>query len=89
MRLFTRKPPPIACREVVEVVTAYLEGALAPAEHRRLEAHLAACEHCSAYLEQLRLTIAISGSLSAEEVPPEALDALGPPIAAWARGEEV
>ena len=89
MRLFTRKPAPIACRDVVEVVTAYLDGALDAREQRRLEAHFAACDHCNAFLAQIRETIAISGSLAPEAVPPAALDALGPAIAAWARGEDV
>jgi anti-sigma factor RsiW len=48
----------IVCRQAVELVTDYLEGALSRRERARLEAHLAACPHCSQYLEQIRATIA-------------------------------
>ena len=32
----------LSCQELVELVTAYLEGALPPEEHARVEEHLAA-----------------------------------------------
>ena len=47
----------IVCQQAVELVTAYLEGALSRRERRRFEAHLRACPNCSAYLEQIKLTI--------------------------------
>jgi predicted anti-sigma-YlaC factor YlaD len=50
------RPGGISCREVVEIVTDYLEGALAPGELVRLEAHLAACDPCRVYIEQIRTT---------------------------------
>ena len=50
----------LACINVVELVTDYLEGALPAVEARRLERHLATCPGCTEYLEQLR---AIAGSL--------------------------
>jgi anti-sigma factor (TIGR02949 family) len=50
----------LACVEVVEIVTAYLEGALPAAEAQRLERHLDTCPGCTEYLEQLR---AVAGSL--------------------------
>ena len=50
-------PPPLACREVVELVTDYLEGALSPAWRARLGEHLAACRDCAAYLDQLRTMV--------------------------------
>lgn len=84
MKLFTRKPNPIPCQQVVELVTAYLEGALPAAEHRRLEAHLSACDACSSYLDQLRETIAIAGRLEPADLSPEAYDELGGVFSAWA-----
>ena len=51
------RPPDLACQQVVELVTEYLEDALSPEERRGLEAHLAGCRDCRAYLEQIRLTI--------------------------------
>jgi len=51
----------LACTEVVEIVTDYLEGALSPAEAARLERHLETCDGCSEYLDQMRT---IAGSLA-------------------------
>jgi predicted anti-sigma-YlaC factor YlaD len=63
----------LSCREVVEILGDYLEGAMAPDDRARLEEHLADCEDCTAYVEQLRTTIRLSGRLPAEAVPPEAM----------------
>src|SRR5947209_5607491 len=51
MRLFRRE---LACAEVVEVITDYLEGRLSARDRRRFEAHLTGCDGCDAYLEQMR-----------------------------------
>ena len=51
----------LACQELVELVTDYLEDVLAPAERDALERHLAECRFCRAYLEQMRLTIELAG----------------------------
>jgi anti-sigma factor RsiW len=51
----------LTCQELVELVTDYLEGALAPAERARFEAHLAGCPGCTRYVEQIRATIAVAG----------------------------
>ena len=51
----------LSCQELVELVTDYLEGALPPAERARFDAHIALCDGCRAYLEQIRATIALSG----------------------------
>ena len=61
----------LSCQELVELVTAYLEGALPETEHARFEEHLAACGNCQLYLEQMRTTIAVAGRLREEDVPPE------------------
>ena len=61
----------LSCQELVELVTHYLEGALPPREHARFEAHLDACTGCARYVEQLRVTIAISGSTRELEERPE------------------
>ncbi|HEY5288305.1 MAG TPA: zf-HC2 domain-containing protein [Solirubrobacteraceae bacterium] len=60
----------LVCRQVVELITDYLEGTLSRAQRRRFEAHLAGCEHCSEYLEQMRATIRLTGSLSSEDLTP-------------------
>ncbi|MDX6586785.1 MAG: hypothetical protein QOI31_1258 [Solirubrobacterales bacterium] len=48
----------MVCQDFVEEVTNYLEGKLSEAEARWTDEHLAACDHCRAYLEQMRATIA-------------------------------
>ncbi len=58
----------LACREAVELVTDYLEGALSARERRRFERHLAACPNCRRYIEQIRLTIAIAGTFESDEL---------------------
>ena len=46
------------CDEFVELVTAYLDGALDPHTEARFVAHLAECTGCDRYLDQIRHTIA-------------------------------
>ena len=62
----------LSCQELVELVTDYLEGALAPEEAARFEAHIGRCTGCAAYLEQFRQTIVLAGRLTPESLPPEA-----------------
>lgn len=69
MSLFT--PQPLACQEVVELVTDYLEGALSRKDRRRFEHHLAGCPHCTAYLAQMRQTLRLTGTLVPEDLSPE------------------
>jgi anti-sigma factor RsiW len=69
MRLWRRRRhvDPLVCREFVELVTDYLEGTLAHAERRRFEAHLAECDGCTGYLEDMRRLV---GSLHDVPEPP-------------------
>jgi anti-sigma factor RsiW len=76
----------LSCREVVELLGDYLEGAMAPGDRARLEEHLAECDGCAAYLEQLRATIRFSGRLPQEAVPPAAMAPLLEAFRAWRRG---
>ena len=76
-----------ACQEMVELVTDYLEGALTRSQRRRFEAHLAQCENCSEYLEQMRTTIRLTGSLSAEDLTPAMREELMQLYRRW-RAEE-
>jgi anti-sigma factor RsiW len=61
----------LVCRQAVELVTAYLDGALSWRQRRRFEAHLRACPNCSAYLEQIRATIAATGRIDPDSLDPE------------------
>ena len=62
----------LACQELVELVTDYFENALSATDRARFEAHLGNCPGCTAYLEQMKQTIWITGQLTPEDVPPEA-----------------
>ena len=75
MVLFRRRSA-LVCREAVELVTDYLEGALAERDRRRLEAHLADCPHCTEYLAQMRRTLDLLGRIEAEELDPRVQEEL-------------
>ncbi len=66
----------LTCQELVEIVTAYFEGALSEGERQRFEAHLDVCEGCQRYLDQMRRTITITGRLSEESIPNDARNKL-------------
>jgi anti-sigma factor RsiW len=63
--------PDIVCQQFVEEVTNYLEGKLSEAENRWTEEHLAQCDACRAYLEQMRSTIKALRGLSEQSLDPE------------------
>lgn len=67
----------VVCQEWVELVTAYLDGALPRRVGKAIDRHLAHCPHCREYLEQMRLTIRVSGRIAVDDdVPSEVVDAL-------------
>jgi anti-sigma factor RsiW len=74
----------IACCELVELVTDYLEGALSPQQHARFEHHIAGCDGCTAYLEQMRETIRLTGTLREQQISPDARAALLHAFRGWA-----
>ena len=71
--LFLRRKD-LVCQQAVELVTDYLEGALSRRDRRRFEAHLRACPNCTAYLEQIRMTIRLTGAIE-----PDGHASIGPP----------
>ena len=73
----------MACQELVELVTDYLEGCLAPAERARFEEHLATCSGCQTYLEQMRVTLRALGQVPAPTVSAEAREYLLRVYRAW------
>jgi anti-sigma factor RsiW len=83
---FRRREAGLRCRELVELVTDYFEGALSAEDRRRFEAHVAACDGCAAYVEQLRATRAALGGLSEEHVPEEIASELGAVFRDWRAG---
>ena len=73
----------MTCAEVVELVTSYLEGRLPPDDVERFEAHLALCNGCRTYLEQMRATLAATRALPAEELPQPLQDSLLDAFRGW------
>ena len=69
-------PRDIACRELVELLTDYLEGVLTPDEVAAVERHLDLCDGCQVYLDQLKLTIDAMGSVPVEVLSDDAFDEL-------------
>lgn len=59
-------PGGISCREVVEIVTAYLEDALSPEQRSRMQMHLELCPPCAEYVEQVRTTRRLAEVATAE-----------------------
>jgi anti-sigma factor RsiW len=66
----------LTCKELVELVTEYLEGTLPGPERRRFDKHIAGCGACTNYLEQMRQTIQSCARLTEETIPPEAKEEL-------------
>jgi len=75
----------LTCRELVELVTDYLEGALAPVEAQRFEAHIDHCDGCRAYLDQLRWTIALTGKITEDSLSEPARKELLEVFRGWRR----
>jgi anti-sigma factor RsiW len=61
--------PEMPCQELVETVTAYLDGALDATDRRRLEDHLAVCGECRAYVDQIRMVITATRRIGAHPPP--------------------
>lgn len=76
----------LSCKELVELVTDYLEGALSPDERARFGAHLGECRGCTAHVEQLRDTVRVAGTLAEESLSPAARDSLLAAFADWKQG---
>jgi anti-sigma factor RsiW len=82
----TRSVPDLTCRELVELVTDYLEERL-PADHRlRFELHLTYCQWCRTYLQQMRQVLATAGRLTEESIAADARDALLGAFRGWKKG---
>lgn len=61
-----REDMQMTCRELVELVTAYRDGALPPIEQGRFEEHMADCPPCERYVEQIDLTVRAAGGITQE-----------------------
>jgi len=75
----------VACKDVVELLTDYLEGTLPADLHAEIGVHLAACHGCTNALEQMRETIRLTGSLSEDRVSTAEREAVRAAFRAWRR----
>jgi anti-sigma factor RsiW len=75
----------MACKELVELVTAYTEGYLETAERARFEEHLATCSGCWTYLEQMRMTLRALDHIPAPTISAETREQLVCLYRAWQR----
>lgn len=66
----------LACQELVEIVTDYLEDTLTERDRARFDAHLMTCPGCREYVEQMRTTLQLTGRLTVASIAPSARDAL-------------
>jgi predicted anti-sigma-YlaC factor YlaD len=80
-----RDLPEMPCRELVELITDYLEDRLLPVDRVRFEAHLAECEACRMYLDQFRQTIRVLGRLPEESLSTDARITLLAAFRGWSR----
>jgi anti-sigma factor RsiW len=76
----------LSCQELVELVTDYLEGGLSAEDEARFEEHIADCDGCTAYLEQMRATIGLVGRLTPEAISPDAERELLEAFRTWKAG---
>jgi anti-sigma factor RsiW len=77
------RPEGFVCKDVVEVVSEYLDGAMTPVERARLEQHLLVCPPCSVHVDQMRSTIDQIAKLRAGD--PDAGPALVELFREWKR----
>jgi anti-sigma factor RsiW len=78
------RPGELSCRELVRLITDYLEDALPAATRRRFDQHLRGCDGCTTYIDQIRQTIAISGRIDEGALSPEARETLLAAFRDWA-----
>jgi anti-sigma factor RsiW len=76
----------LSCQELVELVTNYLEDALAQEERDAFEYHIQGCSGCHEYVRQMRQTVELTGRLTPADVSPEAVAKLLAAFRDWKSG---
>ncbi len=82
----TRPVPDLTCRELVELVTDYLEERLSAEDRVRFELHLGYCAWCRTYLQQMREVLTTAGKLGEDSIAPEAREELLEALRGWKAG---
>jgi hypothetical protein len=75
--------------EFVEIVTDYLEAALPPDEKALFEAHIARCQGCKIFLQQIKQTIRWTGNLTEEQLTGEAKEKLLQNFRDWSTSQRL
>lgn len=57
----------MTCRQLVELVSDYLDDRMPPETRASFEAHIDGCDLCRVYVEQMRVTIRTLGRLEPED----------------------
>ena len=76
----------MTCKELVELITEFLEGTLSALDCTRFEEHLPECSGCRTYLQQMRQTIRVLGRLPEESLSPDSREELLRAFRTWKRG---
>lgn len=76
----------LTCRELVEVITDFVEGAMSDTDRARFDRHLDECTGCRAVMSQFRSTIEVTGRLTEDQVSEAQLDAMREVFRRWRGG---
>jgi anti-sigma factor RsiW len=66
----------LACKELVEVITDYLEGTLPERDRARFDAHILTCPPCREYVAEMRTTLQLTGRLTVDSISSSVRDEL-------------
>jgi anti-sigma factor RsiW len=80
------RPHDLACRELVQLLTEFLEGALDERTRTQVEQHLVLCPGCTEYLRQFRATIGATRKLAEEDLPERVKENLLDAFRHWRHG---
>jgi predicted anti-sigma-YlaC factor YlaD len=75
----------LTCKELVELVTDYLEDSLTAEENRRFELHVSSCTGCRVYFAQMRTIVRTAGRLAEKDLPAAVREDLLRAFRAWKR----
>jgi anti-sigma factor RsiW len=73
----------LSCKEITQLVTEHVEGALSLRDRLRFQLHIGMCRHCRAYLRQMKFTAKTLGYLPEPELPPDVEDELLRRFESW------
>jgi predicted anti-sigma-YlaC factor YlaD len=75
----------LTCKEMVELMNDYLEGAMPAEDQADFEQHLVFCDGCAEYLRQLRQLGRAAARLREQDIPHRTKEALLDAFRRWKR----